>query len=301
MNDSVATKGNTCGHQPDLTGTTLAILQGEGRSADHSGYLLYMMRKIWIGWGATIIDLIGPNEYVPADLLLVHVDLSLVPPDYRRLAERYPIAINGLALDIRKASYCPHLLRKGDDWSGKVVVKTNNNYAGLPEQHGKHGNSFGSRLAFRAGRKWRTLTKPTINSKADYTIYESLSEVPTGFTSDDFVIQKFCPEMLDGEYVLREYYFFGDVEVLSAETGADAILTEGTGFLGMSAEPAHPTLREMRVGLHLDYGKIDYVMVDGEPFIFDANKTVGTRQEPTENNKNLARLLAFGLIHYLPK
>ncbi|HRK69512.1 MAG TPA: hypothetical protein PKY73_18325, partial [Hyphomonas sp.] len=37
----------------------------------------------------------------------------------------------------------------------------------------------------------------------------------------------------------------------------------------------HPRLIEMRRKLSLDYGKIDYVMVDGAPFIFDANKTMG--------------------------
>ena len=37
----------------------------------------------------------------------------------------------------------------------------------------------------------------------------------------------------------------------------------------------HPRLLNLRHRMKLDYGKIDYVMIDGEPFIFDANKTMG--------------------------
>jgi len=31
----------------------------------------------------------------------------------------------------------------------------------------------------------------------------------------------------------------------------------------------------LREKLHLDYGKIDFVISDGKPFVFDANKTMG--------------------------
>ena len=37
----------------------------------------------------------------------------------------------------------------------------------------------------------------------------------------------------------------------------------------------HPLLEEWRRRLHLDYGKMDYVMHEGCPVLLDANKTVG--------------------------
>ena len=50
----------------------------------------------------------------------------------------------------------------------------------------------------------------------------------------------------------------------------------------------------------LDYGKIDYAIVDGKPVVFDVNKTVGTRRPPSELGKALGASLAKGLEAFWP-
>jgi hypothetical protein len=79
----------------------------------------------------------------------------------------------------------------------------------------------------------------------------------------------------DGEKnLLREYMFLGNLHYENIERSSAEIITEDEHI---SCEPfvPHPRLLRLRRQLNLGYGKIDYVMVDGEPFIFDANKTIG--------------------------
>ncbi|MDR9365401.1 MAG: hypothetical protein RI575_08690 [Balneolaceae bacterium] len=58
-----------------------------------------------------MIFLFGTDRFVPADLLFMHVDLSIVPDEYFEFAEKYPIENNGNIKDIRKSTYGTHLNR----------------------------------------------------------------------------------------------------------------------------------------------------------------------------------------------
>ena len=49
----------------------------------------------WKEDGHSVIALFGPDSFVEADLLIVHVDLTEVPSEYLAFSSRYPIAING--------------------------------------------------------------------------------------------------------------------------------------------------------------------------------------------------------------
>ena len=44
----------------------------------------------------------GVGTLPDADMAILHVNLSAVPEEYAAAAARYPIALNGKALDIRK-------------------------------------------------------------------------------------------------------------------------------------------------------------------------------------------------------
>ena len=70
---------------------------------------------------------------MPADLVLLHVNLSVVPDEYLELASRYPIVVNGKAKDIRKSTYSTLRVTRDDPYAGPVIVKSNLNYAGVPE------------------------------------------------------------------------------------------------------------------------------------------------------------------------
>src|SRR5437773_8137385 len=114
---------------------TIAILFHENnRKHDLSSYAIAFLAEFWRQDGNRVRYLFGTRKFVPADLLLVHVDLSVVPDEYLEFASRYPIALNSGVKDIRKSQISTNLVKQGDAYSGKVIVKTNLNFEGSPEQ-----------------------------------------------------------------------------------------------------------------------------------------------------------------------
>ena len=137
-----------------------------------------------------------------------------------------------------------------------------------------------------------------IRFKSDYRIFRDRDSVPSRRFTDGSIVQPFRPERRDGKFVLREYYFFGDIEILSTEIGSDEILTTGIQVDCRQASPP-PEVRAIRDRLNLDYGKIDYGCPDGEVVVYDANKCVGTRQDPGEPVLRLAAGLSAGIDEWL--
>lgn len=276
---------------------TIAILHHENQTPGGHGYLFTLLRKIWEAQGMTVIDLYGTKKPTPADLLFIHVDLSYLPDEYQAFARKYPKHINAKAIDIRKSSYCPNLLKRNDSWRGPVIVKSNCNFAGRPERRAANQKTKTSlqklqhKLMLKTGLKHR----PLIWTKEDYKIFDSLTDTPKAYFHKDYVVQKFTPELRNGEYVLREYYFLGDQSYHNMETSGKAVITSGTQIESGYNQSTPTALLDMRHEIGLDYGKIDYAIVDGEVVIFDANKTVGTRMPPSENTVKMANHLASGL------
>ncbi|MCE9583492.1 MAG: hypothetical protein K8T20_13485 [Planctomycetes bacterium] len=131
--------------------------------------------------------------------------------------------------------------------------------------------------------------------KQDYRIYDSAREVPPEvFRCEDLVVEKFLPEMHDGLYCLREWYFLGDASVNNVELWRDPVITSGNDAPDLR-EPTPPELVALRRELGIDYGKIDYVMHEGRPVVFDVNKTMGTGSFMSEGTTRFARILAQGL------
>src|SRR5690606_23600626 len=81
-----------------------------------------------------VVVLFGPARYVPADLIVVHVDLSVVPEPYLEFSQRYPIVVNGSIRDIRKSSISRNLVSQNTEYKGPAIVKSDCNYAGMPER-----------------------------------------------------------------------------------------------------------------------------------------------------------------------
>ena len=278
---------------------TLLIVHYEHAGIDKSAYMLNLMRPKWERSGWRVLDVAGCSRQVPADVVFLHVDLSLVPKSYQDFAAGYPIAINRNVNDIRKTSYSRNRVRPGDGFEGPVIVKTVLNHAGLPElMHRYPRRSLRGALA-RRGIRFPGCDLPnysyTITGKQDYRIYSSARQVPTEiFDCPDLIVEKFLPERHGERYCLREWYFFGDVSVNHVELSDDPISTFGEAAPHLS-EPTPPELVQLRRELGIDYGKIDYAMNDGKAVLFDVNKTIGTRNPPTERGKALGAALAKGL------
>jgi hypothetical protein len=258
----------------------IAILRHERAEHMRGKHVIDIMADYWRKEGHGVIFLYGTKRFIPADLLFVHVDLSVVPNAYLTFAKRYPTVINGCIKDIRKETFSQNLLKRKDPWNGPVIVKTNKNYAGVPEL--KH-NQFKGVTGYIRQKLWRTRVHlnlkrldPAIKEPADYPIYSHLREVPRFyFYHPELVIEKFMPETENDLYCLHNMLFLGNRLSCLRIMSKKRIVNMGTAEEIEWNRTPHPKLVTLRDRLELDYGKFDYVIIDGQPILLDINKTIG--------------------------
>lgn len=220
--------------------------------------------------GIEVVDVYGTSQAVPADGVLVHVDLSVVPAAYAQFAQRYRVQINAGARDIRKRKFVDGLLSREDAYPLPVIVKSDLNYGGEPE----YKEQTRVERAFRRLYRIATAAPSSMTAKSDYRIFPLLAAVPADLFTPDTIVQKLMLETDAGKNLLREYVFLGNRHYENIERSDGMIITEDEHVSCLPFTP-HPRLLNLRRRLNLDYGKIDYVLIDGEPFVFDANKTLG--------------------------
>lgn len=253
------------------------------RKRDVSFYQVWRFAEIWRADGHDVEFLFGTKKFVPADLLFMHIDLSVVPKKYLDFAERYPVAINKSVVDIRKTAFSKNLISNDDDYQGPVIVKTNLNHYGQPE----------ARDLFLRLPNWATFPRKFIKRyklrRTRYHIYPSLSEVPEQVHIDRrLVIEKFLPEMEGESYCLRYYFFMGDT-YYSERLICNEPIIKSSSKIVMEQVELDNRIVELRHQLGFDYGKFDYVIRDGEVHLLDANKTpcIRTKNATPEYNKSL--------------
>ncbi len=248
----------------------IAVLMHERHTMAHvRGYLVGLLAQVWEEDGHTVVYGFGTSAPPPADVALLHVDLSVVPDAYVALAAHYPVLLNARARDVRKSTYSPNLLRRTSRYDGQVIVKSDLNHAGLPEQ----------RLLGR---------EQTFRTPLEYVIYDDLSLVPPEtFDDASLVVQRFTPEMVGRKYAVRLYSFLGARSSAVRLTGRRPIVN-GPTVEGVETVEPHPDIEAARHRLGMDYGKLDYVVVDGEAILLDANKTVGASPSMTNSATMIA-------------
>ena len=284
-------------HQED---DSLRYQEGDG----FDGYLIEVLMKEWKAMGYTIQVMHGISQQVRADLVIPHVNLTIIPQEYRDFLRAYPNVINREVVDISKSKTSTHLVGRNDSYSGPVIVKTDRNYGGLPEERlfprsrlgrGKLAG-VGRRLLGRgklAGAAGRLLAKldrretqgPSWRSVQSldplaYPVFPSVHDVPKGvFENKNLVVEKFLPEVADGDHCLRYYYFLGSAGVCflfrSKETGGIKPITPMHSH-SVEEVPIPKELYAMREKLGFEYGKFDYVLRDEEVVLFDVNRTPAT-------------------------
>jgi hypothetical protein len=246
-----------------------------------STYIVSRLAQIWRQDGHDVFNLFGISEFVPADLIFVHVDLSIVPEPYLEFARRYPIVINGEIADIRKSRYSTIIVKPYDQYDGPVIVKTDLNYAGRSESDRLGGKLFDQ-----------------IPTPLHYPIYQRRSDMPEICHSiSQLIVEKFLPEMDDGLFCVRSYRFFGDHGYWQRLKSSHPIVNSDSQVSSEQIEP-DPRIMEWRVKLKMDYGKLDYLVKDGESVLLDANKTMGggpKRKVPDPAIERLLRYRAEGL------
>ncbi len=252
----------------------IAILMHENESERTLGrYVITLLAEHWREDGHEVVFLFGVSRFEPADLVIVHVNLSVVPAVYLEFARRYPIAINGRVRDIRKSTFSANIVRLNDTYDGKVIVKSDLNYAGAPERFlaSPSPRSWGPSL-----RQWYQKARSLqFDSPVDYRVYDRPNQVPRRyFGRKDLVLEKFLPEIDQGLYCVRNFHFLGD-RMSCVRLKSTHPIVNGDTFQSLERIEPHPDIVALRERLGFDYGKFDYVVADGNAHLLDVNKTIG--------------------------
>lgn len=285
-----------------VTKKRIAVLfHQRDKRADMSGYIVDHLAQFWREDGHDVRYLFGTAEHVDADLLFMHVNLSVVPDEFFAFAQCYPIVINGRLRDIRKSVISSNIVKPGTGATGPVVVKSDLNFGGAPERVMTSGWLERNSRAFRALTRAaaRVAGRDRFTDWTSYRVYDSIDDVPRALLGrKDLVVERFLPELEDGLYHLRVHQLLGDAWTCTRLASPSPLFKAG---MSVSAEPVepHPEVERWRRELHLDYGKLDYLVHDGVPVLIDVNKTTGASQHMgDEKLLAMRRRLAEGLYSY---
>jgi hypothetical protein len=264
----------------------------EGLRRNH---LLAHLVGLWGEEGHRIT--VGAADRLEADLGILHVDRTEVSSD---LLPKNPLGrpiLNQSVLDISKRRISKHLLGPESDYAGAVMIKTDANAGGGPERSDRsifHWKRI--RRRFNSVFSWRMTREIPWGG---YPVLDHLGEVPDWvWRRDDLVVEQFRPEKDGPDYVLRVWCFFGNREYGVRLVGNQPVIKAGRVLRYDYIDSVPDSLRQARAELGVDFGKFDYVLVDGEAILLDVNKTptlVSTSRSPGRN----VRHLASGLADYL--
>jgi hypothetical protein len=245
---------------------------------DSARYLLRLLMVRWQEWGVTIEVVRDVDRPISADLVIPHINLTVVPPDYVEFMSQHPRVVNRHLIDISKSRISSNLVGPDDNYDGPVIVKTDRNYGGLPEA--------------RTLRDGATTLDPH-----NYPIYDSAADVPAEMFSDEhLVVEKFVPEVDEKIYHLRNWTFFGDRGINKVVRSNERIV-KARNTIDREEVPVPEELRMIRSDLQADFAKLDYVLRDGKPELLDVNRTPTFQgPSPSESVLKLVNEMADGIL-----
>jgi hypothetical protein len=234
----------------------------------------------------------GLQKGVSTDVLIVHVDLSVVPQAFLDFAATFPVTINARVKDIRKSTISRQRVSLGDGWQGPVIVKSNFNCCGIGE-------------ALVGMRDPAKQLKPPkfpfkMERQTDYRVFDRVEQVPPQYFQDQTVIvERFLPEREGDLYYTRSYHFLGS-KATTVRLGAAHPIVLGHNATSMEPVEPDPEVVKFREEFGLQYGKIDYVMYEGRAVILDVNKTTGAGGVSNDPRvQDLRRHRASGIYDFL--
>ena len=283
---------NTMKSEPKVT----ILIHEHSHYDDVSHPFIWYLAECWKQMGIGIEVLKGiPRSMPETDLLIAHVDLTVTPPDYVEFINRFPHVINGGITDISKRRISRNLVSRGDRYSGQVVVKTDMNYGGVPELINDSLSGRGNMLVTDIQRPWR---KVDHLDPEKYPIFENIRAVPEGvWRNPHLVVEKFLPE-IDGEFFCNRVALIMGENVRCGRAYSRSPIVKGASIVRSDPIDTPAEFRRIREHYAIDYGKIDYVVHDGEIHVFDVNKTPGGLAD-SEINMRLGAKLADGILPFL--
>ena len=283
--------------------TDVSVNRGFGKDSSKQRYTIGILAGIWRQLGLSVAVKHGSLSWFgpPAPLAINHVNLTVTPASYLECLRSFRCTINAGLADTSKSKCCRGLLRHLDGYDGPVIVKTDLNFGGRPEQdlHCRRERAWPRRLLRLLGRP--AVTPGGLDPYA-YPIYSSPSQVPLEAWSDSrLVVQKFEPERDEtGLYRLRSWYVLGDRGFHVATSGREPIMKGRNTLSRQLADIATPPEMEaLRRELRVDYGRFDYALVDGKPVVYDINRTPAITAASVEKYASQWRNLAEGIKSFL--
>ena len=277
----------------------LVILTHARQGLDPGYSLAAIAEQFWRPQGRSVVVHQGLGPPPPADLAILHVDLTQVPEAYIACGAGFPRALNGAVRDISKRLVADGLVLPGDGYDGPVVVKTDLNHRGAAER------ALARAMQGRIGRATAALRRalpPRWTGGlpgGDYQVYRRPGEVPAWvWRRPELVVQRLFVERRRGLYALNQWYFLGRGEVVSTLLSPQPFVNMATVVERLPLHGEVPeSLRARRAALGFDYGKFDYVVEQGEARLLDANKTPHLAGDPPTAERMLSvhRILAAGL------
>jgi hypothetical protein len=152
-----------------------------------------------------------------------------------------------------------------DTWIGPVIIKSILNCFGAQEWNASRPGFFQRKRREIAKRSWRLAR---MLPQQDYPVVKSIAAVPGWvWKRDDLIVERFMPERDGDLYSIRGWLFFGD---------------RGYAYRLFSKILDHvpQELEILRKAHGYDFGKFDYVEVEGRPVVIDMNKTPTTIAKP---------------------
>jgi len=268
---------------------SLAILTHAEQGLDPGYFIAAIADEVWRPAGRTVLLHQGLRSPPPAEVALLHIDLTRVPPDYVALADGYARTLNAGVTDISKRRIAEGLVAPGDGYEGPVIVKTDLNHGGLPERRLRRG--LLAALRDRLPGRWSGRLPG-----GAYRVYQRAAQVPAWvWRRPELVVQRFLAERHGNHYALHQWFFLGDASVVSTLLAGEPLVKWQTRVGDWPLHDAVPAeLRRRRAELGFDYGKFDYVVQDGRAWLLDANTTPHLGDAPPWTARQLAVLHALG-------
>jgi hypothetical protein len=260
----------------------IATHQGSAFKGD---YLIAKLKCHWELAGHQITC--GPIQKLEADLGILHVDLTRVAPEMIPENPSQCRFLNEHVLDISKSCFSSLRVLPGDCWDGPVIVKSDLNSYGGHEWKQKQPGILQRKRRKLAKNFWRLAR---MLPPKRYPVLARLSDVPGWvWEHPDIIVERFMPERDGDLFCLRGWVFFGTRSYTYRLFATDSQVKVGTMVRHEFLDNPPPELEAFREVHKFDFGKFDYVEVDGRPILLDINKTPSVVSDPfTPRLKHLA-------------
>lgn len=256
----------------------LVILTHSHQGLDPNAGIARLADCFWRPAGWEVLVHQGLHRPPDADIAVLHVDLTVVPPPYLALAARYAVCINSRVDDISKRRVSRDLLARDDAYDGPVIVKTDRNTGGARERElelleGGWRARLADRVARRLPAAWSGRLKDGV-----YRSYERKSQVPERvWRNPALVVERFMAQREGPLYAINQWQFLGDSGAVLTYFSDQPMVKYMNQVKQLPLHDRVPeAIRARRAELGFDYGKFDFLETPEGPRLLDANRTPWT-------------------------